>query len=534
MTTLNELDTAEVPSMADIVLVNPRFELSYWGFEHALPLVRKRANLPTACLPLLAALTPEKHHITLIDENVEEIDFARLARADIVGLTGMSVQRERMQEILRELKKRGVFCVVGGPWVTVQEDYFEDFADVIFIGEAEETWPEFLSDWEAGQSRARYEQKDRTDMTRVPLPRYDLLKMQHYLFGSVQFSRGCPFQCEFCDIIVTFGRRPRLKTSEQVIRELEALRASGMGIAFVVDDNLIGNKPAIKQLLRDVAAWQVRHGFPLLLTTEASIDLADDEELMRLMTEANFISVFVGIETPNEESLRETKKFQNLRSERSLVEKVHSIQAAGLEVWCGLIVGFDHDDANVFDLQREFIEKSRISHSMLGMLSAIPKTPLHARLAAEGRLDEEGQAEFGTNVIPALISREELREGYRTLQQELHEPQAYFDRLDRLYLTGNFRFAQPRAKYWRKHPWAWLRGHSQDLAASLGIFLSLMVNVKDARLRRLYRQRALRLFRQRPDPPVLFAYLLKCVIHYHHYTLAQQMTRRESRLVNTF
>ena len=211
--------------MAHIVLVSPAFEVSYWGMEHALPLLGKRANMPVACLPLLAALTPPEHSVTLVDENVEALDFDRLARADIVGLTGMSVQRRRMREVLAELKRRGVFTVVGGPWVTVREDYFGDLADVVFVGEAEETWPQFLRDWKAGRHRRRYEQAGRTDMTRVPTPRFDLLKMEQYLFGSVQFSRGCPFQCEFCDIIVTFGRRPRLKTGAQVLAELEALRA---------------------------------------------------------------------------------------------------------------------------------------------------------------------------------------------------------------------------------------------------------------------------------------------------------------------
>ena len=242
--------------MADIVLINPRFEVSYWGLEHALPLLGKRANLPVACLPLLAALTPAEHCVTLIDENVEPIDCDRFALADIVGLTGMSVQRGRMREILAELKAAGVFTVVGGPWVTVQEDYFDDLADVIFVGEAEETWPQFLGEWAQGRHQHRYEQAEKTDMTKVPTPRFDLLKMRHYLFGSLQFSRGCPFQCEFCDIIVTFGRRPRLKTSAQVIAELEALRKQDMRIAFIVDDNLIGNKKAIKELLRDVVAWQ--------------------------------------------------------------------------------------------------------------------------------------------------------------------------------------------------------------------------------------------------------------------------------------
>ena len=194
--------------MADIVLINPRFGISFWGFEFVLPFVGKRANMPVAALPLLAALTPPGDLVTIIDENVESIDFDRCARADIVGITGMVVQRHRMREIVLELKKRNVFTVVGGPWVSVNESSFADLADVIFVGEAEETWPQFLKDWQMGRAAARYEQADKTDMTRVPIPRLDLLKMNRYAFGSVQFSRGCPFQCEFCDIIVVFGRRP--------------------------------------------------------------------------------------------------------------------------------------------------------------------------------------------------------------------------------------------------------------------------------------------------------------------------------------
>src|SRR4051812_30364739 len=288
--------------MADIVFVNPRFEVSYWGLEHALPLLHKRANLPTACLPLLAALTPEGNTVTIVDENVEPLDFDRLAQADIVALTGMSVQRTRMQEILTELKLRGVFTVVGGPWVTVREDYFGDLVDVIFVGEAEETWPRFLDEWKQGRHSERYEQPDKSDMTKVPTPRFDLLKLNDYMFGSVQFSRGCPFQCEFCDIIVTFGRRPRLKTSVQVLAELESLRSRGVTMVFIVDDNLIGNKKAVKELLRDLVAWQKARGYPLALFTEASLDLAEDAELIELMIEAHFVSVFIGIESPNEES----------------------------------------------------------------------------------------------------------------------------------------------------------------------------------------------------------------------------------------
>src|SRR5262245_39886193 len=215
-------DTRSAP-VADIVIVNPRFEVSFWGLEYALPVFGKQANMAVGALPLLAALTPAEHTVTLIDECVEPLDFDRIARADIVAVTGMIVQRDRMTEVLTELKKRGAFTVVGGAWVSIEEDYFGDLADVIFVGEAEETWPEFLRDWKTGRHRRRYEQAEKSDMTRVPTPRYDLLKTGRYLFGAVQFTRGCPYQCEFCDIIVTFGRRPRLKTVDQIRAEMDAL-----------------------------------------------------------------------------------------------------------------------------------------------------------------------------------------------------------------------------------------------------------------------------------------------------------------------
>ena len=519
--------------MARIVFVNPRFETSYWGLEHALPLLHKRANLPTACLPLLAALTPAEHSVQIVDENVEALDFDELARADIVALTGMSVQKLRMREILTELKSRGVFTVVGGPWVTVREDYFGDLADVIFVGEAEETWPQFLNEWEAGQWQPRYEQQQRTDMTTLPPPRYDLLKMRHYLFGSVQFSRGCPFQCEFCDIIVTFGRRPRLKTSEQILRELEALLAQGLEIAFIVDDNLIGNKQAIKGVLRSITDWQHARGYPLTFFTEASLDLAEDAELLQLMVDANVSTVFVGIESPNEEALRETKKYQNVRKGSTSIERVHTIQNAGLDVWCGMIVGFDHDESSIFAAQREYLKRARVLHAMVGMLSAIPKTPLYARLAAEGRLDEDHEAEFGTNVIPASMSRDELRDGYVRLMQELYAPEAYFDRLDELFLNGNFRFSQTRAAYWRRRPWSWLKGNARHALRSALIYWQLMHGVPERRLRQIYRARIARLLRSRRDPVVLFVYLLKCVIHYHLDTMVREMST-ERRIVNTF
>jgi radical SAM superfamily enzyme YgiQ (UPF0313 family) len=519
--------------MADIVLINPRFEISYWGMEHALPFVGKRANLPVACLPLLAALTPGEHTVTLIDENVEAIDWERCRRADIVGLTGMSVQRFRMKEILTELKDLGCFCVAGGPWVTVQEDYFGDLVDVIFVGEAEETWPRFLQHWRRGAHAERYEQPEKSDMSKVPTPRFDLLKMKHYAFGSLQFSRGCPFQCEFCDIIVTFGRRPRIKTVGQVIAELEAIRRGGMSIVFIVDDNLIGNKKAIKPVLREVIAWQERNNYPLTFFTEASIDLADDPELMELMVRANFIATFIGIESPDEEALREAKKFQNVRAGGTLLEKVRRVQDAGMEVWCGMIMGFDNDDEGIFDRQIRFVQDARIAFSMSGMLAAIPKTPLHGRLAAEGRLDPSDVVEFGTNVIPLRMSREELRDGYIRVMNEIYEPRRYFERTDDLFLRRGWDYGIKHFRNWL----TWPAQYGVEVAfffQAIGLFLRLMARVPEADLRREYRSRLWRLLKVHRRPGFVLGYVFHMAMHYHAYSLARRVANPELQLINSF
>ncbi len=522
--------------MANIAFINPRFEVSYWGLEHAQAMMGKRANMPVASLPLLAALTPHEHEVTLIDENVEPIDFDMLAKFDIVGVTGMSVQRFRMDAILRELKKRGCFTVVGGPWVTVQEDYFHELSDVIFVGEAETTWPQFLLDWKQGSYQSRYEQPDKTDMSTVPTPRHDLLKNEHYMFGSLQFSRGCPFQCEFCDIIVTFGRRPRIKQASQIIAELEMLRAQDMQIAFIVDDNLIGNKRAIKPVLEEVAAWQERNGYPMAFSTEASLDLCEDVELMELMARCNIQSVFIGIESPNEESLKETKKFQNCRERGgTILEKVHQIQNFGIEVWCGLIVGFDNDHRNIFAMQQEFLRDSRIAHAMIGLLHAIPKTPLYDRLKAEGRLDPSDACEWGTNIIPVNMSREELRDGYLETMREAYEPQTYFQRMDQLFIHSGFKFRAFETPHFRKHPWLRMRHAGFYFIGFLVVFWKLMRGVPNVKLRREYRSRLLNAMWSRLNTPsIYFYYAVKCAMHYHHHKLTTDMLRDPNKVVSSF
>jgi radical SAM superfamily enzyme YgiQ (UPF0313 family) len=520
--------------MPQIALVNPRFDVSYWGLEHALPIVRKRAAMPVAGLPLLAALTPPRYDVRIVDENVEPLDFDALARADVVGVTGMNVQRVRMRQILGELKRRGAFTVVGGPWATVKEDYFGELADVVFVGEAEATWPRFLADREGGRHAARYEPTAFTDMATVPVPRYDLLRMRRYLFGSLQLSRGCPFQCDFCDVIVTFGRRARAKTWPQVAAELDELRRQRMEIVFIADDNLAGNRRAIKPLLRGMAAWQEAHGYPTMFAAEASLDLAEDAELMELMVAANIVSVFIGIESPSEDSLRETKKLQNLRAGKTLVDRVRTVERAGLEVWCGMIVGFDHDDARTFEAQKAFLSEARIPSAMVGMLTAIPKTPLYARLGAQGRLDESDVPAAGTNVIPRGMTLAELSSGYKRLMRELYEPEAYFRRVNEFIAGAGYDVAPARGRYWRAHRWQGLKGKVREAARAAFVFVQLMRIVPDARLRKAYRQELASVLRRRPGVALVFGCLLKCVMHFHHHTMARDMDEGRTAVVNPY
>jgi radical SAM superfamily enzyme YgiQ (UPF0313 family) len=511
--------------LAHIVLINPRFELSFWGLEHCMRLFGKRANLPVACWALLAALVPDHHKVTLLDENVEDIDFDSLGRADLVCLTGMSIQGRRLVEILEECRSRGVTTVVGGPMATVEPEVLESFADVIFVGEADETWPQFLREWEQGCHRRRYEQSEKTDLTRLPLPRVDLLKSDRYMFGSLQISRGCPFTCEFCDIIVTFGRRPRLKTSDQVLAELEAFQRAGLGIIFVVDDNLIGNRKAIKPVLREIVRWQQERAYPLTLFTEASLDLAEDEELMELMGLANFQNVFIGVETPNEDSLRETKKYQNVRPNAgTLLERVHRVQRHGIDVWCGMIVGFDHDDPSIFEVMPKFLAEARISAALVGMLYAIPTTPLHDRLRAAGRLnDDEASEKYGTNVIPLGMSREELRDGFIRVMQACYSADYYFQRLDAQFIDENFRFTLHELPYWKSHRWAWVKRCIFNYVKFSAV-ASRLLRLHDDELRLRYRQQLLRVLRSRwREPHILFIYALKVTFHYHFAAIARAL-----------
>ncbi|MBV8558701.1 MAG: B12-binding domain-containing radical SAM protein [Planctomycetaceae bacterium] len=520
--------------MARICLINPRFPTSFWGLNHGLPLLNKKANMPVLALPVLAGLTPPEHEVVLIDENVREIDFDALEGFDIVGLTGMTVQRDRMREILEELHARAIFTVVGGPWITVAEGWFEGLVDVIFVGEAEETWPKFLEDWKRGDWQARYEQAEKTDMTKVPMPRYDLIPYREYAMGCIQTSRGCPFQCEFCDIIVIFGRRPRVKTPEQVVAEVEAQHQLGARVIFLVDDNFIGNKKAAKGILRELVAWQHRRGYPLAFFTEASLDLAEDEELMRLMAEAGMVAVFIGIESPDEEALRETKKYQNVRG--GLIERVHRIQSFGLEVYAGMIVGFDHDDLGIFDRQFEFLRRARVIGAMAGMLSAIPKTPLYARLEAEDRLDNAAADDphIATNIIPLLMTREQMRDGWLDMMDRLYNAENYFERFDDLFIKGRLPLATAKMTWLRRNrPLKYLENQFLTILGALVMLARVWSDPRTRPYRPVYARSLRKLLLAGRPPRYLFQLAWKCILHTHFAIMTRKMVRGESRLVNS-
>ena len=409
-----------------ILLVTPRNPASFWTYDEILPVLGKRCIFPNLSMPTVAGLTPRQHEVVLCDENVEEIDFD--APADIVGVTGYIVHRERMFEIIDEFRRRGRFVVVGGPFASLCPEQLRGRCDALFVEEAEETWTRFLADFEAGVAKSEYRPDEKPDMTLSPTPRFDLLRVDRYHALTIQFARGCPFNCEFCDIIVVYGRRPRAKSVEQVMREVRECHRLGAGQVFIVDDNFIGNKKLAKELLRELARFGREHGYPMTFQTEASLNVAQDEELLGLLRAANFTTIFIGIESPRKASLAESKKTQNLRGD--LVENVRRVQAYGIQVQAGMIVGFDHDDATIFEEQLRFIQEARIPVSMTGMLQAMPKTPLYDRIEREGRLITEstGDQFVLSNIVPSQMSRRALYEGYRWLAEQLYDFGNYRER----------------------------------------------------------------------------------------------------------
>jgi radical SAM superfamily enzyme YgiQ (UPF0313 family) len=416
-----------------IHLVTPQNPESFWTLNRILPTIGKRCIFPNLALPTLAGLTPDGHTVTLCDENVEPVDFD--VEADLVGITGYIVHGERMFELIEGFRARGKRVAVGGPYATLCPEDFAGKVDVLFVGEAEETWPRFIDDLAAGREQPVYRAEALPDISQAPLPRFELLQLNRYRTICMQFSRGCPFACEFCDIIVMYGRKVRSKSVACAMAEVQRLHELGVANVFIVDDNFIGNKARAKEFLRELAAWQSEHGHPISLFTEVSLNLARDEELLELLRAANFEMLFIGIESPRHSSLSEVGKVQNTRGDA--LREVHKIQSYGFEVDAGMIVGFDADDADVFEEQFRFIQDARIPVSMTGLLQALPKTPLHERVASAGRLlaKSTGDQFVFSNIAPARMTRLQLYEGYRTLLQRLYSYESYRRRAMALILS---------------------------------------------------------------------------------------------------
>ena len=412
------------------LLVYPEFLPTYWSYSYSLKFVGKKCALPPLGLITVASMLPAHWRPTVVDLNIEKLSDRQLCKADVVLLTGMHVQRRSLHEVLQRCRRIGIPTIVGGPYATSEPHLLEE-ADHLVLGEGEETIPSFCAAFEAGRAPRITQNAERPDLTKTPVPRYDLLKRGAYYNMSLQYSRGCPFSCEFCDIIVVFGRVPRTKSAEQVQEELDAIHATGFrGSVFFVDDNFIGNKKAVRTILPVVRDWQQRNAWPFEFYTEASLNLAEDSALMQSMTQAGFWSVFIGIESPSAESLIETRKNQNIKGDLDIADRVHEVQRHGLDVWGGFIVGFDHDGPEIFDQQIEFIERAAIPEAMVGLLHAIPGTPLTERLKEAGRLKPlDSTDQFGKTNVETLIPERVLLRGYKKILQTIYEPGQYLDRV---------------------------------------------------------------------------------------------------------
>ncbi len=420
-----------------VLLIYPLFPKTFWSYEKILELVNKKVLLPPLGLATVAAILPQEWEFKLVDRNIRSVTEAEWEWADMVILSAMIVQKEDLCDQIKTAKQHGKLVAVGGPYPTsVPAVAQEAGADFLILDEGEITLPMFVEAVQAGRTSGVFRATEKPDVTSTPIPRFDLLERDAYDMMSVQFSRGCPFQCEFCDIIVLYGRKPRTKTPAQLLAELDCLYELGWrrGV-FMVDDNFIGNKRNVKLLLLELKEWMKEHDYPFRFDTEASIDLAEDPELMELMVECGFAAVFLGIETPDEDSLQLTKKFQNTRN--SLVESVESIIKAGLRPMAGFIIGFDGEKSGAGDRIVRFAEQAAIPSTTFAMLQALPNTALWHRLEKEGRMREAQDGNINQTTLMNFIPTRPLQDIGREYIEAfcaLYDPIAYLDRTYRCFL----------------------------------------------------------------------------------------------------
>ena len=429
-----------------VYLINPRFQPTIWSFEGLQPLTGTRFSTTPLGLATVAALTPAPWEVEIADENVEEINFEN--DADLIAISAFNVQYHRALEIIAEFKKRGKKIAVGGPYNSLFPEAFEGKCDYRIVGEAEEIWPEFLRDFEKGTTRELYKAAAKADVKKSPIPRYDLIRGDRYNMFSLQTSRGCPFNCEFCDIIVMDGRVPRTKTIPQVLAEVDHCVKQGAHYIVFGDANFIGNIPFARELLTALADYSKKNGYPIEFSCELTINVAHHPDLLELFQAANFYALFVGIESPRKASLVESGKVQNTRE--NILEDIKRIHSYHLTVVAGMIVGFDSDDRMIFKETFDFLQELGIPFTTCGTLMALPNTPLIKRLESEGRLlnldwtETKGHGSADCNFVPKLMTPEELNQGYNWLSRCLYRYDTYADRL--VTSLNRFRNLNPEHK----------------------------------------------------------------------------------------
>lgn len=416
-------------STKKILLVYPEIPPTYWSFKYALPFVGKKASIPPLGLLTIAGMLPSEYELRLVDMNVTPLTDKMIAEADLVLTSAMIVQKNSLTKLAERCQGLKVPIAAGGPYPSSSYQKIEHI-DYFILNEGEVTLPQFLDDFEKGQAKHIYQDNQKADITTTPAPRFDLLSIHDYVSMPLQYSRGCPFNCEFCDIIEMFGHQIRNKTNQQLLKEFDLLYSLGWrGSVFIVDDNFIGNTRNVKELLPAIAEWQRERDYPYGLFTETSINLACDDELLNLMSTAGFNMVFIGIETPVKETLLKTGKKQNVKQD--LKNSVVKIQNKGIEVAGGFIVGFDNDPPDIFERQIRFIQEAGIPLAMVGLLTALPNTQLYRRLKDEGRLLAESSGnnthDLELNFKPKMDMRTIL-DGYKEIIGHIYSPKAYFER----------------------------------------------------------------------------------------------------------